>query len=81
MTGFGLLESGSVSGKNAVNILYKNAADVVFGGTIYWLIGFGLSYGNEPQANVFCGFGYWAVNITDPSQMGDIFVRFIFQVS
>ncbi|GIX76050.1 ammonium transporter [Caerostris extrusa] len=33
-TGFGLLESGAVTKKNEVNILMKNAADVVLGRSI-----------------------------------------------
>ena len=43
--GFGLLESGSVTTKNEVNIMVKNAADVIFGGLSYWAFGYALSFG------------------------------------
>ncbi|KJH51395.1 ammonium transporter [Dictyocaulus viviparus] len=43
-SGFGLLESGSVSAKDEVNIMVKNVVDVVFGGISYWTVGYGLSY-------------------------------------
>ena len=35
-SGFGLLESGCVSRKNELNIMVKNAVDVVLGGLSYW---------------------------------------------
>ena len=66
--------------KNEVNIMYKNAADVIFGGTVYWLIGYGLSFGEDKGTNPFCGVGYWAVDVTDPAEMGDVFMKFSFQV-
>ena len=44
-SGFGLLESGSVTTKNEVNIMVKNAVDVIFGGLSYWAFGYALSFG------------------------------------
>lgn len=53
-----MLESGSVSAKDEVNIMVKNVVDVVFGGLSYWSVGYGLSYGDyEPFRNSFIGFG------------------------
>ena len=49
--GFGLLESGAVQSKNEVNIMVKNAVDVVFGGITYWMFGYGLSFGALTAAN------------------------------
>ena len=43
--GFGLLESGSVTTKNEVNIMVKNAVDVIVGGLSYWMFGYALRYG------------------------------------
>ena len=60
--------------------MYKNAADVIFGGIVYWLVGYGLSFGEDSGANAFCGVGYWAVSVTDTSIMGGVFVSFVFQV-
>ena len=39
ISGFGLLESGSVSTKNEVNIMVKNAVDVIVGGLAFWIFG------------------------------------------
>ena len=65
-----MLESGCVSFKNEVNIMYKNASDVIFGGTVYWLVGYGLSFGNDEGTNAFCGVGYWAIHVDDPLYHG-----------
>ncbi|KAK0393309.1 hypothetical protein QR680_000145 [Steinernema hermaphroditum] len=55
-SGFGLLESGSVSAKDEVNIMIKNVVDVVFGGLAYWAFGYGLSYGDDWE-NPIIGWG------------------------
>ncbi|GFX66833.1 hypothetical protein TNCV_3049311 [Trichonephila clavipes] len=51
--GFGLLESGYVNRKNEVNIMVKNAVDVIFGGLGYWMFGYAFSFGEEPGSNFF----------------------------
>jgi len=80
-SGFGLLESGCVSAKNQVNIMYKNASDVIFGGLMYWMVGYGLQFGDWPQANWFCGVGRFGVDVTHDDEMGDLFVSYVFQLS
>ena len=45
--GFALLESGSTRAKNAINVIMKNYTDVCFGIVIYWLIGYGLMFGDK----------------------------------
>lgn len=45
--GFGLLESGSVRAKNAVNVMMKNYTDMCIGGLAFYLVGFGLMMGNN----------------------------------
>ncbi|CAJ0584141.1 unnamed protein product, partial [Mesorhabditis spiculigera] len=85
-SGFGLLESGSVSAKDEVNIMVKNVVDVVFGGVSYWAIGFGLSFGDyEPFRNSIVGFGKF---FYDPSRTetsvnveGWAYASFLFQLS
>ncbi|MCO6047231.1 ammonium transporter [Aeoliella sp. ICT_H6.2] len=42
--GFAMVESGFNSGKNAVNILFKNSMDISVGVLLYYIIGFGLMY-------------------------------------
>lgn len=73
------MESGAVSKKNEVNILMKNAVDVVLGGLSYWLFGYGLQYGNGPGTNAFFGFGSFMVDADDDD--GGVFATFIFQLS
>lgn len=80
-SGFGLLEAGSVQMKNEVNIMVKNAADVVYGGLSYWAYGYALSFGTSYGSNAFCGVGKWFVSTTDLEDMGTLYASFIFQLS
>uniref|UniRef100_A0A8R1DLF7 Ammonium transporter n=1 Tax=Caenorhabditis japonica TaxID=281687 RepID=A0A8R1DLF7_CAEJA len=88
-SGFGLLESGSVSAKDEVNIMVKNVVDVVFGGLSYWSVGFGLSYGDyEPFRNSYVGFGKFFYDPTRDygtreqiNQEGWSYASFLFQLS
>ena len=50
--GFALLEAGFVRSKNAVSIIAKVMIDILFGGIAFYLVGFGIAYGNSN--------GYWA---------------------
>ncbi|XP_076314978.1 putative ammonium transporter 3 [Tachypleus tridentatus] len=79
-TGFGLLESGAVTKKNEVNIMMKNAVDVIFGGLTYWMYGYGLQYGTGPWTNPFCGVGSFFLD-AEPEDMGIVFATFIFHLS
>ena len=79
-SGFGLLESGMVSRKNEVNIMVKNAVDVMYGGLSYWLFGFAFSFGTSGRENAFCGLGYFLTD-TDENNMGHLFSRYFFQLS
>ena len=45
-TGFGLLESGLARSKNAVNILAKNFVVFALASIGFWIIGWGLMFGN-----------------------------------
>ena len=45
--GFALLESGLCRSKNCVNVVMKNYTDVCVGSIIFWLVGFGLMFGNN----------------------------------
>lgn len=68
------------SNKNEVNIMVKNAVDVVFGGITYWMFGYGLSFGNSSCSNPVIGCGLFFVD-AEPSEMGCIFSDFIFHLS
>ena len=54
-TGFGFLEAGHVHGKHRVNIMMKNVVDVGAAGLAFYILGYGLAYG-EPS-NWFAGYG------------------------
>ena len=79
-SGFGLLESGMVSRKNEVNIMVKNAVDVIYGGLSYWFFGFAFSFGIAERGNPFCGLGYFFTD-ADESKMGLVFSKYFFQLS
>ena len=81
LLGFGLLEAGSVSVKNEVNIMVKNAVDVIFGGLSYWMFGYGLSFGEHKYSNAFVGIGSFFVDVSDGENMGVLFATYIFQLS
>ncbi|HDP88749.1 MAG TPA: ammonium transporter [Thioalkalivibrio sp.] len=46
--GFALLESGMSRAKNAVNVVMKNFMDVCLGSLAFWLVGYGLMFGDNP---------------------------------
>lgn len=50
--GFAMVETGFTRAKNAGNIIMKNLMDFALGTLIFWLIGFGLMFG---QGNGFIG--------------------------
>ncbi|CAL1260813.1 unnamed protein product [Larinioides sclopetarius] len=72
------MQTGAVSKKNEVNILMKNAVDVILGGLSYWMFGYGLQYGQGPGTSAFCGVGSFLV---DTEEDGGVFATFIFQLS
>lgn len=80
-SGFGLLESGLVSRKNEVNIMVKNAVDVIFGGLAYWMFGFALSFGNGSGSSAFSGMGMFLTESKDNERMGYVYSRYFFQLS
>ena len=77
---FGLLESGSVSLKNEVNIMIKNGIDVLFGGLSYWMFGYGISFGSPSWFGLF-GTGDYFTYTNDPAIMGDKYANFFFEAS
>ena len=45
--GFTLVEAGFTRAKNTGNIIMKNIVDFIFGSIIYWVIGYGIMYGDS----------------------------------
>lgn len=54
-TGFTMVEAGFTRSKNTGNIIMKNIVDFMFGSIIFWLIGYGLMYG---EGNGFIGMPF-----------------------
>lgn len=54
-TGFTMVEAGFTRAKNVGNIVMKNIVDFMFGSIIYWIIGYGLMYG---EGNGFIGIPF-----------------------
>ena len=72
--GFLCLESGLTRSKNAINVAMKNMADLLLGVAIFWLLGFGLMFGNDLAGII--GSSHFLENLSgDP----DLAVFFIFQ--
>jgi Amt family ammonium transporter len=69
--GFALLESGLCQAKNAVNILAKNFIVFAVSSLAFWVVGFGLMFGD---GNGFVGLTGWLVHGADNSPaMGDAY--------
>lgn len=47
--GFAFLESGMARAKNTVNVVMKNYCDMCFGAVAFWLVGYGLMFGDNPS--------------------------------
>ena len=53
--GFALVENGTVRSKNSKNILIKNLFDACAGALAWWLVGFGLAFGQTGEGGGFIG--------------------------
>lgn len=63
--GFALLESGMCRAKNTVNVIMKNYLDLCIGTIAFWLVGYGLMFGNNPTG--WFGIDHFAIG-----SLGDI---------
>lgn len=81
--GFALVESGFNSAKNTVNILFKNVMDLCIGVLLYFLVGYGLMYGNDLMGGFFA-WGGVGIGEFDGGYAGGVLhpqVDFLFQVA
>jgi Amt family ammonium transporter len=62
--GFALVESGLCRAKNAVNILAKNFIVFAASSLAFWVVGFGIMFGN---GNDFLGLSGWLIHGADNS--------------
>lgn len=54
-TGFAFIETGFTRSKNAGNTIMKNLVDLSFGAIIFWVIGFGIMFGQGGGHSLFNG--------------------------
>ena len=77
--GFAMVETGFTRAKNAGNIIMKNLMDFCVGTVVFWIIGYGIMFGDS--GSVFGGFHFFLDGMLDG---GDIvgngaFTTIIFQ--
>lgn len=80
--GFALVEAGFNSGKNTVNILFKNLMDMSIGALLYFLVGYGIMYSGASNG----WFGFAQIGVASPSTIDAAYlphaqVDFLFQVA
>lgn len=56
-SGFAMLEKGYLDPKHSVNTMVKNVVDIVVGGAMFWILGYGIAFGGDisGNANAFMG--------------------------
>lgn len=62
-SGFALLESGMSRAKNAINVVMKNYLDVCIGSIVFWIVGYGLLFGDNVSG--FIGTSHFLLNDHD----------------
>lgn len=68
--GFALLESGMSRSKNAVNVVMKNYMDVCIGSIIFWMVGYGLMFGDNAT-------GFFGITHFFPQNLPDMGYSFL----
>ncbi|MCP5097112.1 MAG: ammonium transporter [Chloroflexi bacterium] len=80
--GFALVESGFNSGKNTINILFKNVMDMCVGVVLYFLIGYGIMYSGAANGFIgFAGVGIPGQDAIDLGYLPHFQTDFLFQVA
>lgn len=62
--GFAMLEAGGVRRKNTQNILFKNLIDICITTILWWLLGYGMAYG-EDKGSFIGGSKFTASDFSD----------------
>ena len=66
--GFAMVESGCKSAKNTVNILFKNLMNLSVGVILFYVIGYGIMYGDSILGG-FMGFGGIGIGMDGPDKV------------
>lgn len=74
--GFALLESGMARSKNAVNVMMKNYLDMCFGALVFWALGYGLMFGENPSG--WIGTSMFAMSDADEWDYTVLFFQTMF---
>lgn len=74
--GFSLVEAGFTRAKNTANILMKNLMTICVGVLIYWLVGWGIMYGDD-IAGIF-GFSQFCLSGADNLVWNGWFFQMVF---
>lgn len=74
--GFAFLESGMSRAKNTVNVIMKNYCDMCFGALAFWLVGYGLMFGDNPTG--WLGMSAFAMHQDTPLGYGQLFFQMMF---
>ena len=74
--GFALLESGMVRAKNSINVMMKNYIDMCVVMVVFWLVGYGLMWGENPTG--FFGTTKFVLNTDDPFELINLFYQVMF---
>jgi Amt family ammonium transporter len=61
--GFLLVEAGFTQFKHSINVAYKNMADFIMAGLLFWMVGFGLMFG--PEGNGLIAWGDFFIGVED----------------
>lgn len=80
-SGFGLLEIGSITPGNEVNVMLKNVVDVLYGSLAFYFLGYGIAYGQP--SNPFMGLGDFMPDgvDNDTTKSGLQYSKYVFQLS
>ncbi len=73
--GFCFLESGLVRAKNSINVAMKNIADFCVAGLLFWLVGFGLMFGQD-----WSGFSGSSLFMLEETDNAWLLTFFLFQL-
>lgn len=74
--GFAMVETGCVRSKNTISVAMKNLADATFGFVFFWLIGFGLMFGDDLKG--LFGTSLFMIDGLIPSQSAFFFFQAMF---
>lgn len=74
--GFSLVEAGFTRAKNTANILMKNLMTICVGVLIYWLVGWGIMYGDDIAG--ILGFSQFCLSGADNSVWNGWFFQMVF---